>query len=59
MKVRFLQGIAGNDFSHTPKEECEIENKLAAMWIESGVCEAITHKRQKAVIKRRRKAIAE
>lgn len=48
MKVRFLQAIAGHaderygldDFTFRPGEEQEIDDTLAASWIESGVAEA-------------------
>lgn len=41
MKIKIEQSIAGHEFSYAPGDTPDIENELAAAWIQSGVASRI------------------
>ena len=56
MQVRILTSIAGHaeaaynqpDFAYQPSDTPDIDARLAAAWIDAGICEAIKGKPSKA-----------
>lgn len=52
-KIKFLIGVAGNGFSFAPKQEVEIDEKMADSFLRAGHAELI--KEAKKEVKKKKK----
>ena len=50
MTVKFLQSIAGSEFSYAPGQTADIDDDLSDAWIASGICEAVAREPSKPKI---------
>lgn len=55
-KVKMLVSIAAADWSYSPNEVVEVTEDTAKTWIESGIAESVTTRRQTATVEPKEKA---